>query len=34
VILETPLRSMPIETLLGETVDRIMGGMGAIAPAD
>jgi AcrR family transcriptional regulator len=34
VILETPLRSMPVETLLGETVDRIMAGMGAITPAD
>jgi AcrR family transcriptional regulator len=32
VILETPLKSMPVEMLLGETVDRIMSGMDAIAP--
>lgn len=29
VILETPLRSMPVETLLDEIVERIMKGMGA-----
>jgi AcrR family transcriptional regulator len=33
VILETPLRTMPVETLLQETVDRIMAGMGAVPPA-
>lgn len=32
VILETPLKSMPMEKLLGETVDRIMSGMDAIVP--
>jgi AcrR family transcriptional regulator len=32
VIFETPLRSMPVETLLGQTVERIMAGMSAIAP--
>lgn len=32
VILETPLKSMPVETLLQVTVDRILMGMGAVAP--
>jgi len=32
VIHETPLRTMPVETLLGHTVERIMKGMGATPP--
>ncbi|MBX3441183.1 MAG: TetR/AcrR family transcriptional regulator [Planctomyces sp.] len=33
VILETPLRSMPTEDLLTQTVERILAGMGAVGPA-